>query len=284
MAGLPPELQQEAFDLEDGSLPELRASVVSQPNLADSRLVEVRLSATEMAQLNRAATQSGQDPEDLVRGALLRYLSGRGNTLIGMRAHSSSLQTAPTRFYPGVYRNVLFPLLDGKRGRIFSTSEACDTPAAFEATADLRRCGAVIDRPHGRMSLADPMRALHVFAVAELLDDTRLRWAAPEVIDELATRRQLIPGSGQAVLANLNLSPNPICPLPATVWHGLGPTESSPTPCEGYVAFVNDELRDRVPLAVAYADLFSTPGWRSAEFSEYLLAYFGRHWRSSDHG
>lgn len=74
---LPPELQQEAFDLEHDDLPQIRQSVTTNPNFAKSEVVHVRLSQPDLAALQKAADAAGRSISDIIRAAIGRYIAER---------------------------------------------------------------------------------------------------------------------------------------------------------------------------------------------------------------
>ena len=174
------------------------------------------------------------------------------------------------RLYPAVYRDVLFPVIDGTAGPFFDPEILDQGPADQQAFDLLYRSGAVI-RVGSRWSLGQPLKALLVFAAGELADITRVRWSAPAVCAPFIEAGELIPGSAEAVLAQQNLEYNPIGTPPITIWHGRGPDTYAPTAYDGWTPWVPDGLTGTVPLAVAFADLFCTPGWEAEEFANYVL-------------
>jgi len=74
---LPPELQQEAFDLERDDLPKVRESTVAAPNFAKSEVVHVRLSQADLAALQQSADAAGRSVSDVIRAAIHRYIRER---------------------------------------------------------------------------------------------------------------------------------------------------------------------------------------------------------------
>lgn len=74
---LPPELQQEAFDLERDDLPQVRESSPTSPNLAKSEVVHVRLSQADLLALQRAADSASRSVSDVIRAAIRRYINER---------------------------------------------------------------------------------------------------------------------------------------------------------------------------------------------------------------
>jgi Arc/MetJ-type ribon-helix-helix transcriptional regulator len=74
---LPEELQQEAFELERGDLPEVRETARSNPNFAKSEVVHVRLSQNDLAALQCAADGASRTVSDVIRAAVHRYLKER---------------------------------------------------------------------------------------------------------------------------------------------------------------------------------------------------------------
>lgn len=178
----------------------------------------------------------------------------------------------PPHRYPAVYAHALFPFLDGDGDARFFVEDAVTATAEDRAALSLlTRSGAAIRWGDG-LSLSSPHRALMIFAVTELQRLGRVRWSAPEDCAPLIADGSLITGSGEAVLARLNLDPNPIAePLPPTIWHGTGPETFTSTARPGAVPWVADALTGTAaPLAVAYADLFGTPGWSSEAFADYV--------------
>lgn len=76
-AALPPELQQEAFDLERDDLPVVRESTTTTPNFAKSEVVHVRLSQADLASLQQSADAAGRTVSDVIRSAIHRYVTER---------------------------------------------------------------------------------------------------------------------------------------------------------------------------------------------------------------
>lgn len=74
---LPPELQQEAFDLERNDLPTVRESTGTTPNFAKSEVVHVRLSQADLAALQQCADAAGRNVSDVIRAAIHRYIHER---------------------------------------------------------------------------------------------------------------------------------------------------------------------------------------------------------------
>ena len=74
---LPPELQQEAFDLERDDLPKVRESSVTTPNFAKSEVVHVRLSQADLVALQQSADAAGRNVSDVIRSAIHRYIKER---------------------------------------------------------------------------------------------------------------------------------------------------------------------------------------------------------------
>lgn len=174
------------------------------------------------------------------------------------------------RVYPAIYRDVLFGVLDGRRSVFFQAAEVSGTAADRAALALLMRGGAVIESG-SRLSLGDPLKALWVFAAGELADPLRARWSPPQDCAPLIEQGRLVPGSAQAVLTHYDLAVNPVGSLPEMTWHGFGPVRSELTPQEGWLPWVPDGITGAVPLALAYADLFCTPGWKAEEFAAFVL-------------
>lgn len=71
---LPPELQQEAFDLERDDLEAVREPVPTSPNFAKSEVVHVRLSQADLAALQQAADNAGRNISDTIRAAIHRHV------------------------------------------------------------------------------------------------------------------------------------------------------------------------------------------------------------------
>ncbi|MFZ2241661.1 MAG: helix-turn-helix domain-containing protein [Gordonia amarae] len=176
----------------------------------------------------------------------------------------------PTHTYPAVYRDVLFGVLDGDRDRFFAADHVSETVADREALSQLIRGGAVIEWGDG-LSLGQPHKALMVFAATELDRPRRRRWSPAGLCDEKAESGELVAGSAPVVLRHFGLDPNPIGALPDPVWHGNGPSEFSDVAHPGWTAWVDDGITGKVPLAVAYADLFCVSDWRAGEFANYTL-------------
>lgn len=174
-----------------------------------------------------------------------------------------------TYVYATVYRNVLFPYLDGHADRFFDEVDVIGTRSDRKALDHLRRCGAVIEWG-GRLSLAQPHKALMLFAASELTRPERLRWSSPEACDSLLGS-SLIPGAAPAVMKHFGLEINSISDPPETIWHGTGPEEFSIQAQPEWVPWIADGLTDSVPLAVAYADLFCVSDWRADAFADYVL-------------
>lgn len=134
----------------------------------------------------------------------------------------------------------------------------------------LLRGGAVIDWGE-RLSLGQPRKALLIFAVSELSDPGRVRWSPAQKCQALINSGNLVPGSAEAILAHYQLDLNPIGTPPDTVWHGFGPQDYSSKQRDGWIPCVADGLTGKIPLAVAYADVFCMSDWRADEFADYVL-------------
>lgn len=200
--------------------------------------------------------------------ALSAFQSASRHTSTGVEAEDADADI--DHIYPAVYRDVLFGLLDGERDCYFDPGTVSDTPADRDALEQLVRGGAVIEWGDG-MSLGRPYKALLVFAAAELARPHRMHWSPPDLCREMIDDGRLVPGSAPVVLRHFALDPNPIGAMPETVWHGRGPTERSGIAHAGWTPWMNDGLTERVPLAVAYADLFCVSDWRADEFADYTL-------------
>lgn len=200
--------------------------------------------------------------------AIASFRNGEKNR--APRGRGEGTDTGVDHVYPAVYRDVLFGLLDGERDRFFDAASVSGTAADREALEQLVRGGAVIEWGEG-LSLGRPCKALLVFAAAELARPWRVRWSPPQTSREMIDDGRLVPGSAVVVLQHFDLDPNPIGTAPETIWHGHGPAEYSDIPHPGWTPWVNDGLAGRVPLAVAYADLFCVSDWRADEFADYTL-------------
>lgn len=174
------------------------------------------------------------------------------------------------RLYPAIYREVVFPLLDGVGDPFFDPTRVVTTPEDKKVFDQLFRSGAVI-RAGTRWAIGQPHKALLIFAAGELVDTSRLWWSDPETCAPLIESESLIPGSSEAVLAHYGLEFNPIGTPPITIWHGRGPSAATTIERDGWLPWVPDGLSGKVPLTVAYADLFCTPGWEAQEFADYVL-------------
>ncbi|MBS9532267.1 hypothetical protein KIH27_01535 [Mycobacterium sp. M1] len=71
------ELLAEAITLEDGTLPDVRPTRVSRPNLPKSEVVHVRLAGEHYRELKREAELRGISVSDVVRTATFKFLHQR---------------------------------------------------------------------------------------------------------------------------------------------------------------------------------------------------------------
>ncbi|MEB3023069.1 MULTISPECIES: helix-turn-helix domain-containing protein [Mycolicibacter] len=258
-----------------GQLISLVADAVAHGETVTLSASTETLSPSQVAQelgISRATVQrriiSGQISASLV-GA--RYRVRRTEVERFRRSHIRDTSApAIEREYPAVYRDVLFGVLDGRRPAFFQLADVSATAHDRAALTLLQRGGAVI-AAGTRWALGDPLKALWVFAAGELSDPLRTRWSPLDECAPLIETGQLVPGSAQAVLAHYDLALNPAGSLPQTIWHGLGPDRYETVPQEGWTPWVPDGLTEPVPLAIAYADLFCTPGWEADEFAKFVL-------------
>ncbi|MFA5710750.1 helix-turn-helix domain-containing protein [Mycolicibacterium sp.] len=264
--------------LAGGRVEELVADALARDETVTLSATTATMSPSEAAEtlgISRAGVQrriiSGEITAQRVGS---RYRIRRAEVERFRHAHvrdtATAADTRAERVYPAVYRDVLFGVLDGRRRAFFQPGDVSDTPADRAALALLQRGGAVIEAG-SRLSLGDPLKALWVFAVSELTDPQRTRWSPARECAPLIEQGRLVAGSAQAVLAHYDLSVNPVGSLPETIWHGFGPLCYETTPQQGWTPWVPDGITGAVPLALAYADLFCTPGWKAEEFSTYVL-------------
>jgi len=71
-------IREEVRDMEEGVAPEVRPSVVSSPNFAGSKVVQVRLSGAVYEELQAAAALADRSVSDVVRAAVAQYLYSHG--------------------------------------------------------------------------------------------------------------------------------------------------------------------------------------------------------------
>lgn len=87
------ELLAEALELEDGSLPPVRETTVSQPNLAKSQVLHVRLSEQDCTALAEAAASLNVTVSDVARSAIHNFLRGnREAEYLAQVLHESGLR------------------------------------------------------------------------------------------------------------------------------------------------------------------------------------------------
>lgn len=100
---LPPELQQEAFELERDDLPEVRETVPVSPNFAKSEVVHVRLSQADLNAIQTAAENAGRSVSDVIRAAVHRYIAEREvsgevqDLILALRDRGLRLVNGPVR-------------------------------------------------------------------------------------------------------------------------------------------------------------------------------------------
>ena len=73
-------LLDEAVELENDDLPQVRPTTISQPNLAKSEVVHVRVSEEDRRDLMNAAVALNVPVSDVIRSAIYYFLRERGES------------------------------------------------------------------------------------------------------------------------------------------------------------------------------------------------------------
>jgi hypothetical protein len=73
-------LLEEGFELDNDDLPEVRPTTISQPNLAKSKVIHVRLSERDERELAAVAAALNVPVSDVVRSAIRRFMHDRGES------------------------------------------------------------------------------------------------------------------------------------------------------------------------------------------------------------
>lgn len=183
-----------------------------------------------------------------------------------------------------VWRHLLVSALEGRRRWSSVTALADDLELAVSTThrslAHPMEIGAVDVGPIDGLQVLDPPRLLSLFAAHRHVQrDVVQRWwvAAPVAeVEAAAHSSQVVLGGFGAVIAHRGV--NRIADYTRVLFYGdptLTKLAAAP-PGEGTEVWIAEpdawlSRYGRVtPLAQAYADLFSMPGWQAARFIEHL--------------